>query len=80
MIGDRDAAKLTDGDCVRGHPLVRKAVQGEVLSSRGFGVYTDHFFKKPDARSEKCPRRFPCDRTVECVLQVVYDGSGGLAA
>ena len=40
MSGDRDAAKRWT-DSVRGHPLVRKAVQGKVLSSRGFGVSYD---------------------------------------
>ena len=37
LLGDRDAAMFTKGDCARGHALVRETVQGRVPCSRGVG-------------------------------------------
>ena len=75
---DRDAAMFTNGDCVPGQALVREAVQGERRAPEAWTMPRLVFLKNPDARLEKGAAWVPRNRTAECVLQVVHDGSGGV--
>ena len=81
LPGDGDAAVYADGDCVRGGVLVREEVQRESVGPLKRGKFFAFvFLKKPDAQLENGTPWLPCDRTVECVFQVVNNASGGPAA
>ena len=57
-----------------------KRFKGEWRNPEAWKILRLVFLKKPDARIEKWAARFPRDRVAECLLQVVHDGSGGIAA